>query len=116
MTETAKEVVVKSKTGEVVGRMNLENGVLHGHCEWYDGWGNLVACGYFKNGAPFAGTFLNWTKFFGHVRQEEPYDPTVYCQDWVTIFESGFDSEPPKYDKVIEAYSRGTKISLIATT
>lgn len=110
MAETAKEIIVKTEGGEIVARMNLKDAVLHGHCEWYDGLGNLVACGFFKNGAPFTGTFLNWTKFFGHIRKEDPYDPKVYCRDWVTIFESGFDSEPPKYEMVIEAYSKGTKI------
>jgi hypothetical protein len=106
MAETAKEVVIKTERGEVVARINLEDAVLHGHCEWYDGWGNLIAYGFFKNGTPFTGTFLNWTKFFGDLRKEDPYDAKAYCKDWVTVFEACFRSESPKYEMVIEAYCK----------
>ena len=111
MAETAKEVVIKTETGEVVARMNLKDAALHSHCEWYDGWGNLVAYGSFKNGIPFTGTFLNWTKFFNELPKEDPYDPAIYCKDWVTIFEACFASEPPKYEMVIETYCKEQKYS-----
>src|SRR6266705_275734 len=101
MTGITREMAIKSDSGESVSRMNLRDSVLEGRCEWYDGWNNLVSYGVFRDGIPFTGTFLNWTRFFGHLRQEHPYDPTVYCQDWITIFEAGFDSEPPKYEMVL---------------
>ncbi len=112
MSARANEIVIERERGEVVARMNLKDAVLDGHCEWYDGWGNLIACGSFKDGVPFTGIFLNWTNFFGHLRKEDPYDPTVYCQDWITMFESSFDSEPPKYELVLEAHYKGQKLSL----
>jgi len=107
---TTKEIVIRSGGGEVVARMNLEAGVLHGPCEWYDGWGNLVAFGFFKSGVPFTGTFLNWSKFMDDLSNENSYDPQTYCKDWVRIFEAGFDSELPRYERVLEAYCKGQKI------
>lgn len=108
----AKEIIVQTSAGAIVARMNLEAGVLHGHCEWYDGWGNLVAYGFFHNGLPFTGTFLNWSRFFDDAATQDPYDANNYGKDWVTIFEAGFDSEPPNYERVIEAYWKGQRIQL----
>jgi hypothetical protein len=110
-----KEIVIRSDGGEVVARMNLEEGVLHGHCEWYDLGSNLVAYGFFKNGLPFTGTFLNWARYFGALSDENSYDPQTYCKDWATIFEAGFDSELPRYELAVEAYSNGRKIQLPST-
>lgn len=110
MAQTTTEIVVRSARGEMVARMNLEDEVLTGHCEWFNGWGDLVAYGFFKNGAPFTGTFLNWTRFFRHLPKENPYDATLYCQDFVTMFESSFASVPPKYELVIETYSSGRRV------
>lgn len=110
MSEITNEVVVKTERGDVVARIRLKNDVLHDHCEWYDSFGMLVAYGFFENGHPFTGTFLNWANFFGDLSKEEPYQAGLYCQDWVTIFEASFLSEPPKYEMVIEAYFKGQKI------
>ena len=110
MAEPAKEVIIETEKGEIVARMTLKDAVLHGNCEWYDGWGNLVAYGFFKSGVPLTGTFLNWAKFFGDLSKENPYDAPAYCKNWVTIFEAGFDSEPPKYEMVIEAYCKGIRL------
>jgi hypothetical protein len=52
MEATTKELVIKTAAGETVGRVNLKEGVLDGHCAWYDGRGELVAYGFFKDGAP----------------------------------------------------------------
>lgn len=112
MAEKTKEIVIKTTMQDIVARMNLKDTLLHGHCEWYDLRGNLVAYGFFKDGAPLAGTFLNWANFLGELPKENPYDAALYCQDWVTIFEACFASEPPNYKMVIEAYYNGTKISL----
>ena len=109
MAETTREIVLEKKKGEVVARISHRGSVLDGHCEWYDGRGDLVAYGFFKNGAPLTGTFLNWANFFPDSK-EGPYDATAYCQDWITTFESCFRSESPKYDLVIEAYCNGRKI------
>lgn len=111
MTEAAtREIVIRSDMGDLVARINLDGGVLHGQCEWYDGSGELVACGVFKNGLPFTGTFLNWSRFFADPTSS--YDANNYCKDWVTIFEAGFDSELPNYERVIEAYCKGRQIQL----
>lgn len=107
MAGITKEIVIKNKLGEIVARINVRDNVLHGHCEWYDGSGNLIAYGFFMNGAPFTGTFLNWTNFLTQLRKENPYDVAVYCQDWVSVFEACFRSELPKYEMVIEAYFNG---------
>jgi hypothetical protein len=107
---TTRERVVKTAQGELVGRMNLRDAALQGVCEWYDGHGDLVAFGIFENGAPYTGTFLNWSKHFSGFGSDAPFDPAVYCQNWVTLFEAGYLSESPKYQTVIEAYSRGKKL------
>ena len=86
MADTTNEIVIKTAQGTVVARINSKDATLDGHCEWYDTWSNLIAYGFFTNGAPFTGIFLNWAKFFG-LHQEDPYDPKLYCQDWVTLFE-----------------------------
>lgn len=109
MAETTREIVIERQNGEVVARISRQDSLLHGHCEWYDGWGDLVAYGFFRNGAPLTGTFLNWANFF-HDSTEDPYDATAYCQDWITTFESCFRSESPKYELVMEAYCNGRKI------
>ena len=106
-----KEVVIKSEWGSVVARLNLEEGVLNGHCEWYDGRGNLVAYGFFKSGVPLTGTFLNWARFFSDdLSEANAYDPPTYCKDWVTNFESTYDSEPPHYERIVEAYVKGMRV------
>ena len=110
MAGTTKEVVIETERGAVVARMNLRDAALHGHCEWYDGRGDLVAYGFFQDGAPLTGTFLNWAKFLPGLSKEAPYDPAAYCRDQVTIFEACFLSEFPKYELVTEAYSKGRRI------
>ena len=107
MSGAPKEVIIRTDQGRVVARMNLKDAALDGHCEWYDGAGELIFYGFFKDGAPFAGTFPNWTKFFSGPGAGGPYDPAVYCRDWVTFFETSFASEPPKYELVLEAYYGG---------
>ena len=106
-----EEIVIKAESGALVARLNLKDAVLDGHCEWFDGRGDAIAYGLFKNGIPFSGTFLNWTKYFSHLAGGTPYDPKTYCQDWVTMFESCFDSEPPKYELVLEAYFKEQEYS-----
>ena len=59
MVESTKEIAMNNKLEKIVARINVKDTVLHGHCEWYDGRGNLIAYGFFKNGVPFTGTFLN---------------------------------------------------------
>ncbi len=110
MAGTTNELVITSDGGPVVARINFDEGVLHGHCEWYDLSDNLVAYGFFKSGVPFTGVFLNWAKFFGEFDKDKAYDAQTYCQDWVTRFESVFDSELPKYEILVEAYSGGRQI------
>ena len=115
MAKITKDVVIKTDRGDVVARMNLKDAVLDEHCEWYDGLGNLVAYGFFNNGAPLTGTFLNWANFFSDFPQEDPFEGELYCQDWVTIFEASFLSESPKYELVTESYSNGRKLRLLST-
>jgi hypothetical protein len=107
MDATTKELVIKTEVGAVVARINMKGAVLEGHCEWRDGSGDLVAYGFFKDGSPFTGTFLNWSKFFPEPNKAHPYEATTYAQDWVTKFEMVFRSERPKYDMLLEAYYRG---------
>ena len=107
MSGKSQEVIIRTEQGRAVARINLKGAALHGHCEWYDGAGDLIAYGFFKDGAPFTGTFPNWTKFFSSPGAEDPYDPAVYCRDWVTFFEMSFASSPPNYESVLEAYYKG---------
>jgi len=110
MSKKINNILIKNKQNELVALINVKDTVLHGHCEWYDKRGNLIAYGFFKNGAPFTGTFLNWTNFFTELRKENPYDAIVYCQDWVSKFEACFLSELPNYAMVIEAYYNGCRL------
>jgi len=110
MTGKNEEVIIKTTMAEIIARISLRDGKLHGHCEWYDLRGNLVSYGSFNNGMPVAGTFLNWANFLSQLGKEMPYDPSTYCRDWVTVFEVHFASELPNYRLVIEAYSNGMKI------
>lgn len=95
---------------EIVARLCVRDRVLHGHSEWYDLRGNLVAYGFFRDGIPIAGTFLNWANFFSQLSRENPYDTASYCQDWITVFEAHFASEPPSYRLVLEAYHNGIRL------
>lgn len=103
-------MVIKNKNDEIVARVGIRDGVLHGHCEWYDGCGKLVAYGLFNSGSPIVGTFLNWARYFSEPDKNSDYAREIYCKDWITVFESGFLSETPKYEMVIEAYYNGQKI------
>ena len=107
---TTQEIVIRTDGGEVVARMSSKEGVLHGHCEWYDLDRNLVAYGFFIRGLPFTGTFLNWARFFSDFSKDNSYNPPTYCKDWITVFEAAFDSEPPKYELLVEAYSKGKQL------
>ena len=111
MVESTKEIAMNNKLEKIVARINVKDTVLHGHCEWYDGRGNLIAYGFFKNGVPFTGTFLNWANFLTQLSKENAYDAAVYCQDWVSKFEGCFLSELPKYEMVIEAYYKGCRLA-----
>lgn len=111
MTGLTKEMVIRNKSGGIVSRMNVIENKLHGHCEWYDGKGDLIAYGIFKDGIPFTGTFLNWAKFLTELDKEYPYNVENYCKDWVTIFETHFLSEQPKYELILEAFFNNEKLS-----
>jgi hypothetical protein len=110
MAGTSREMVVKTPLGETVARIGMKDKVLHGHCEWYDLRGNMVAYGFFRDGVPIAGTFLNWANVLGQLDKATPYDAAAYCQDWVTVFEAHYASQPPDYTLVAEAYCNGARI------
>jgi len=107
---TMREIIIRNNREELVARINTRDSLLHGHCEWYDGYGKLMAYGFFDNGVPFSGTFLNWGKFFAEFSKENPFEAALYSKDWVFLFEACFRSEAPKYEKVIEAYYKGAKM------
>jgi hypothetical protein len=109
MSEPSK-TIIKNREGGVIARIDRRDAVLEGLCEWYDGQRNLLSCGVFHNGRPFAGTFLNWSNFFSEFEKDSPFDPAVYCRDWLSLFEASFRSESPKYEILIEAYFRGAKL------
>jgi hypothetical protein len=102
--------VIKNRGNRTIAAMEIKDGLLDGKCEWYDGSGGLIAFGFFRKGEPWAGTFISWAPFFPPNATTKPYDIEYYCDDWVTIFESGFDSERPQYAKVLEVYSDGRQI------
>ncbi|RPH32885.1 MAG: hypothetical protein EHM93_07515 [Bacteroidales bacterium] len=105
-----KNIIVRNKRNETVGLIGIEDGVLHGHCEWYNSKGKLISYGLFKKGYPFTGTFLNWSNFLPISNKNNKYDQEFYCKDWITIYESSFLSESPKYEKIIEAYCNGLRL------
>ena len=112
MSKKSNNILIRNKRNELVAQVGIKNEVLHGHCEWHSGTGHLVAYGLFYDGSPNAGTFLNWAKHFPEFAKYSNYDPEIYCKDWITIFESGFLSEFPKYEMVIEAYCNGVRLML----
>lgn len=110
MDETTREIVIRNDREEVVARMQVRNGVLHGHCEWYNGLHRLVSYGHFEDGSPYTGTFLNWSKFFSGLHEDNPFDLEAYCRELISVFEASFLSERPTYEIVIEAYYQGTAL------
>lgn len=110
MSENNEERIITTAGGRMVANITMKDHVPDGACEWYDPGGNLIVYGYFKKGIPFAGTFLNWAGFSPEISKDKPYDPAVYCRDWITLFEAGYDSEIPDYTNLIEVYSSGKKI------
>ena len=114
MTGGRETRVVKDDRQRTVAVMETADGLLNGKCEWYDSKHRLIAFGFFVNGTPRAGTFINWALFFSPEKGLKPYDVGFYCNDWVTIFEASFDSERPQYGRILEAYSDGSKIELAA--
>jgi hypothetical protein len=108
MPENTEEKIITNNEGRIIAKINYKGKVLNGTCEWYDAIGNLIVYGFFKNGVPFSGTFLNWSHF-SQISKDKPYDPINYCKDWVTIFEAAYDSVDPDYGSLIEVYVRGEK-------
>lgn len=103
-------MIIRNKRNELVAKAETKEGVLHGHCEWHNGIGSVISYGLFDDGSPMSGTFLNWAKYFPEFSKYDDYDPSIYCKDWITVFESGFLSESPKYEMVIEAYYNGVRL------
>lgn len=116
MTEEAGKRIIRDGHHRTVAVMEVKDGLLDGKCEWYDSRGALVAFGFFRKGKPYAGTFINWTRFLPSKQGTQPYELEYYCADWVTLFESSFDSESPQYANVLEAYSNGSQIEIPAGT
>ncbi len=110
MSGKTEDRVIRDHRGKTVAVMQIRDSLLDGKCEWYDGKGGLIACGFFKDGKPWAGTFLNWTLFMPEQDRAQPYDLVTHCKDWVSVFEASFDSEPPQYRKLIEVHSNGERI------
>jgi hypothetical protein len=107
-TKEMEELIVKNDHGKTVMRGYMLNGKMEGVCVWYDGAGQTVSEGTFKEGKPHDGTFLDWSLFFGE-EITEPYVPSVYAKDWVTPFESSFLSQQVDYSKVRVTYENGVK-------
>jgi hypothetical protein len=110
MAGKSEERIIQDQNGKTVAVMQLKNGVLDGKCEWFNGKGELVVYGFFKEGKPWAGTFLNWTLFMQGQNIKNPYDVAIHCRDWISLFEASFDSEIPHYEKLIEVYSIGKRL------
>lgn len=112
MTEQADKTVIRNADGErIVAIMDIADNMLNGTCVWYNGNGDPIAYGLFRQGVPWAGTFINWSTAFGEINKEDPYAVEAYCKDWVSIYEAGFDSISPTYRNLIEAYENGRRIS-----
>ena len=105
------KLIIKDESGKIVAEMSLQNGELNGLCKWFDGTGELVAVGLFKEGQPWSGTFLNWSLFFPSEQGSPIYSLEQHGRDWITLYESQFDSEEPDYEPVVESYCRGKRVS-----
>lgn len=105
-----KKLTIRNETGDVVVAMSVQDGELDGLCEWFDGKGELVSVGLFKHGQPWSGTFLNWDRFLASEQSSSIYSMESYYKDWITLYESQFDSEKPDYELVVESYCRGKRI------
>ena len=110
MTGKIENRVIQNNAGKTVAVMRLKESALDGKCAWYNGQGGLIAYGFFKNGKPWAGTFLNWTLFMQLKDKTRPYNVTNHCQDWVSLFEASYDSETAHYLLLVEVYSDGNRI------
>lgn len=104
-----EEKIIVASNGKLVAKMHITANILDGTCEWYDVTGKLLVYGFFDNGIPFSGTFLNWSLFSNQILKDKPYDPSTYCKDWITLFEASYDSEMPDYKRLIEVYVKGEK-------
>lgn len=104
------ELIVKGESGNIVARMSVRDGELNGQCRWFDGAGELVAVGFFKQGRPWSGTFLNWSSFLPGDEGSPTYSQQRHGRDWITLYESTFDSVAPDYQPIIEAYCKGKRI------
>lgn len=110
MTSVENELVIKDESGNTVATMSIQNGELNGLCEWFDGKGELISVGLFKHGQPWSGTFLNWDRFLASEQGSSIYSMESYYKDWITFYESQFDSEEPDYEPVVETYCRGKRM------
>lgn len=110
MISDITKIQIEDARGTVVGVLYKKGDQLNGLCEWHNSSGELISFGYFENGLPVAGSFLNWSLFFGPPPDGKPYAITYYNKDWVTSFEESFLSSSPKYEVVLEFYSNGVKI------
>lgn len=99
-------ITVKNKQGNVVLEAHASGNKLEGNCIWYSSQGDVVAKGVFKNGKPWEGTFIDWTRFVSD-STAAPYDRDFYCRDWVSHFEMSFLSNRVDYAPLIVRYKDG---------
>lgn len=112
MTESQR-IEVKSESGDVVAVMHVQEGLLHGSCQWFNQQGEQVSTGIFKNGTPYNGTFLNWSLYFLNIDKQNPYELKAYSTDHITLFHDSRLSERPDYNKLLETYKEGVKVSAL---
>jgi acyl-CoA thioesterase I len=104
-----EEKTIQSVNGRRIAIYHLQNNVLEGSFEWFNGQGESIANGIYKNGLPWSGTFLNWSVVFGEFDKENVWEIKLYCRDWVTLFEGGYDSAIPDYGRVMEGFEVGVR-------
>ena len=100
------KMIIENHQGTTVAILETLNNNLHGHAKWYNPKGEEVASGEFRDGKPWSGTLLNWSRYI----DGDPFSLDHYAKDWVTFFESMYDSEIPDYDTVKEKYQDGILI------
>ena len=104
-----KKHIIENNNQKVL-EYSVRNNQLHGECIWYAHNGVMIASGVFKDGKPYTGSFLNWSKVIDNIFLEDNYEVKTYCRDWISFYESGFDSKSPDYTSFLEFYDQGKRV------
>lgn len=109
--EESSKIEVRNEQGIIVLKgFIVDETKMDGECSWFNGKGQKVTQGTFKDGEPWEGTFLDWSLFIDNWKGNNPFEATEYAKDWVTIYEASFLSRKIDYSPVIVSYKNGKRL------